>query len=68
MLTVSGANLEKKKSERFLTPQMVCLAIIYQRPSMRLNKSQVIKSSKKTGLCYVTRFHRIQQKLLSFFG
>ena len=60
---------KKKKSERFSTRQMVCLAIIYQRPSTRFNKSQVIKrSKKKTGLCYLTRFHRIQQKLLSFFG
>ena len=72
MLTVSGANLakKKKKSERFSTPQMAFLVIIYQRPSTRFFKSQVIKSGKKkkTVLCYLTRFHKIQQKLLSVFG
>ena len=42
-----GQIWKKKKSERFSTPQMVCFAIIYQRPSTRFNKSQVKKSSKK---------------------
>ena len=64
-----GQIWKKKKSERFSTLQMACLAIIYQRPSTRFFKTQVITSSKKNPvLCYLTRFHRIQQKLLSFFG
>lgn len=68
MLTASGANLEKKEKRKVFnaTDGLPCHNIPETIDEIKQVTSQK-KQQKKTGLCYLTRFHIIQQKLLSFF-